>query len=248
MREDILKDAEKDTRWLSIFRKVAIIGDSLSSGEFVALDEAGNYDYYDHFDYSWGQFMARKYGFTAYNFSRGGMTAKEYLNGFADRNHMFAPEYAAQAYFIALGVNDFNTGIPLGAPEDETGADTFAGQIKGIVARYRNIQPRAVFFFVTMPKTCRDSAEERKKKAAHRALLYGIAEGMAHAYVVDLFAYAPEYDEAFERRHWMNGHMTPSGYLLTAEYISRLTDALIDEHMEEFREVGFIGTDLWEKR
>ena len=46
----------------------------------------------------------------------------------------------------------------------------------------------------------------------------------------------------------MNGHLTPSGYLLTAEFISRLADAIIDENMADFREVGFIGTSLVEKR
>lgn len=68
----------------SIFRTMAFIGDSLSSGEFETLDGDGKRSYYDLFEYSWGQYIARHNGLKAYNFSRGGMTAKEYLEGFAE--------------------------------------------------------------------------------------------------------------------------------------------------------------------
>ena len=60
----------------SIFRTIAFIGDSLSSGEFETRDENGKTGYHDLFEYSWGQYIARKNGLKAYNFSRGGMTAK----------------------------------------------------------------------------------------------------------------------------------------------------------------------------
>ena len=35
-----------------IFRKIACIGDSLSSGEFEAMDAEGNRTYHDYFEYS----------------------------------------------------------------------------------------------------------------------------------------------------------------------------------------------------
>lgn len=55
-----------------IFRTVACVGDSLSSGEFEAVNEAGEKTYHDMFEYSWGQFFARLSGNKVYNFSRGG--------------------------------------------------------------------------------------------------------------------------------------------------------------------------------
>ena len=64
-----LRDGEKpldvlrpDGGFFSIFRTVACVGDSLSSGEMESLDEAGNVGYHDMFEYSWGQFMARAAG------------------------------------------------------------------------------------------------------------------------------------------------------------------------------------------
>ena len=43
----------------SIFRTIAFIGDSLSSGEFETRDEAGKAHYHDLYEYSWGQYIAR---------------------------------------------------------------------------------------------------------------------------------------------------------------------------------------------
>nr|MCR4719613.1 hypothetical protein [Bacillota bacterium] len=70
----------------AIFRTIAFIGDSLSSGEFETVDSEGNKEYHDLYEYSWGQYIARKNGLKAYNFSRGGMTAKCYLESFAEEN------------------------------------------------------------------------------------------------------------------------------------------------------------------
>ena len=67
----------------SVFRKIAFVGDSLSSGEFETWYD-GKPHCHDIFEYSWGQYIARANGLTGYNFSRGGMTAKEYVESFAE--------------------------------------------------------------------------------------------------------------------------------------------------------------------
>ena len=90
----------------AIFRKIACIGDSLSSGEFEGKAADGQKSYHDMFEYSWGQYIARAAGNTVYNFSRGGMTAKEYCDAFAKKLGLWDKEKACQAYIIALGVND----------------------------------------------------------------------------------------------------------------------------------------------
>ncbi len=46
----------------AIFRTIACIGDSLSSGEMESLDNDGNRGYHDYYEYSWGQFIARETG------------------------------------------------------------------------------------------------------------------------------------------------------------------------------------------
>lgn len=73
--EKPLDNIPPDGGYTAIFRTVACIGDSLSSGEFEAAAEKGS-SYHDMYEYSWGQFMARMCGSRVFNMSRGGMTAK----------------------------------------------------------------------------------------------------------------------------------------------------------------------------
>ena len=45
------------------------------------------------YEYSWGQFIARTIGSKVYNFSRGGMTAKEYCEGFGEQKDLWNEKY-----------------------------------------------------------------------------------------------------------------------------------------------------------
>lgn len=99
-----------DGGFCSIFRTIACIGDSLSSGEFESVKFDGTKEYHDFFEYSWGQFLARSCGNVVYNFSHGGITAKEYMESYADKMGFWDRNKLAQAYIIALGVNDIAKG------------------------------------------------------------------------------------------------------------------------------------------
>ena len=142
----------------SIFRTIGFIGDSLSSGEFESRNAEGKPGYHDYYEYSWGQYIARKNGLKAYNFSRGGMNAKQYMESFAENNGFWDPALACQAYVMALGVNDvINMGMEIGSLEDIDPNDwrnnkpTFVGYYAQIIARIKaEIQPQAKFFYVTM--------------------------------------------------------------------------------------------------
>ena len=229
-----------------IFRRVACIGDSLASGEFEGTDENGNKTYHDMFEYSWGQYMARAEGFTAYNFSRGGMTASEYMGGYGAANGWFDKDKAAQAYIIALGVNDlYNRGDPVGEVADcETGAKTFAGYYGRLIKAYKGISPEAKFFFVTMPTEDRRNAEQMRRGDAHQKLLYDFAAHFDNSYVIDLRQYAPEYDADFRQKFFLGGHMSPAGYVLTARMLLTYIDWIIRHNMQDFKQVGFIGTGI----
>lgn len=233
----------------SVFRKIAFIGDSLSSGEFETRDEQGNAGYYDMFEYSWGQYIARQNGLTAYNFSKGGMTAEWYLDSFADENGFWDKSKACQAYVIALGVNDvYNGGQEIGSVEDVDVNDyrnnkpTFAGYYARIVSRYKEISPDAKFFFVTFPK-------EKDRRSDSQTLgvidlLYKFTGIFDNSYVIDLYKYGPVYDETFRQEFFLYGHMAPSGYILTAKLIDSYIDYIIRHNAEDFKNVSFINTDI----
>lgn len=235
--------------YTAIFRRIGIVGDSLSSGEFESMDENGNKAYHDYFEYSWGQYLARLCGSKCFNFSRGGMTAKEYCESFADCMRFWDPQYACQCYIIALGVNDIhNAGQEIGSLDDidtqncSKNAGTFIGYYAQIIQRLKKIQPRAKFFLMTMPaeKGRRDEA----KNIAHRNAIYALADYFDNAYVIDLYEHAPVYDEEFRKNFYMGGHMNPMGYVLTAHMVASYIDWIIRSNFENFKDVPFIGTDL----
>lgn len=231
----------------SVFHTMAFIGDSLSSGEFETVDADGNRGYYDMYEYSWGQYIARKNGLKAYNFSKGGMTARQFIERFAEENDMWNKEKACQGYVIALGVNDAAADYPeIGGIADIGNKDTFAYYYAEIIRRYKEISPDAKFFLVTIPN---ESPQEREEKRAEiRDLIYSFAEYFENTYVIDLYKYAPVYDEKFKKQYFMNGHMNPSGYVLTAKLIDSYIDWIISSYPDDFRTVGFIGKNTDEYR
>jgi hypothetical protein len=235
----------------SIFRTIGFIGDSLSSGEFESRDEEGKPGWHDYYEYSWGQYIARKNGLTAYNFSRGGMTAKEYMESFAEKNGFWNSELACQAYVIALGVNDvINKGMEIGSLSDIDTEDwrnnkpTFIGYYSQIIARIKEeIQPQAKFFFVTMMHHDEDSARDEKRKK-HAEALYELAKYFDNSYVIDLYNYGPRYDAKYMEIFNLYYHLNPMGYILTAKMIDSYIDYIIRKNPDDFRRVPFIGKGL----
>ena len=232
----------------AIFRTIAFIGDSLSSGEFETVDANGKRGYHDLYAYSWGQYIARKNGLTAYNFSRGGMTAKEYIESFAESRGFWDKEKACQAYVIALGVNDiYNRGMKIGEAKDITETDfsserPFISYYAEIVRRYKEISPDAKFFFVTFPK--HGGARDEAKTMGTINALYALAEHFENAYVIDLHQYGPLYDNEFKEKYYLHGHMNPMGYILTANLIDSYIDYIVRTNPKDFATVGFIGTGI----
>lgn len=233
----------------AIFRKIGFIGDSLSSGEFESVRDDGKKEYHDLFEYSWGQYIARKNGLTAYNFSKGGMTASEYFTKFANKMLYWERARDCQAFVIALGVNDIlNRGDEVGSLADigNQQSESFAYYFTAIIEKLKKIQPRAKFFFVTMPRS--ETVESNAKKEKHAQLLHDIAQHYDNCYVIDLYRYAPVYDEKFKQKFYLYTHMNPMGYIFTANMVDSYIDYIIRHNPEDFYRVAYIGTDIDENK
>lgn len=231
-----------------IFRKIGCVGDSLSSGEFEGTAKDGSATYHDYYEYSWGQHIARNIGAEVYNFSRGGMTAKEYCESFADERNLWDKSKACQAYIFALGANDITqNGKELGSVSDikinnwENNKKTFVGYYAQIIQRLKEIQPKAKFFLITIPRGKTDSLRIVAEDI-HQHLLYQMAELFENTYILDFRKYAPVYDEDFKRLFYLGSHMNPAGYILTARMVESYIDYIIRHDMESFAQAGFIGT------
>jgi len=240
----------------SIFRSIGCIGDSLSSGEFAVDDENNIRTYHDMYEYSWGQFIARRTGSKVYNFSKGGMDAKTYLNSYALENGFFDSAKKCQAYILALTVNDItmvkNGELALGDKEDICNdlnniKDSFIGYYTAIILKYKKIAPNAKFFLVTCPKCVEDESLRASYYDEVRELLYEVAKKYTNTYVLDLREYAPIHDQKFVDTFYMAGHLTPAGYKISADTICSYIDYLIRKYPRDFVNVGFINSNDEEK-
>lgn len=237
-----------DGGYTRIFRTIGCVGDSLSSGEFESLTADGQSGYHDMYEYSWGQFIARKCGCKVYNFSRGGMTARQYIDTYAAESGFWDKDKACQAYIIALGVNDLiNEHQEVGSVADinedwRKNVPTFAGRYAVIIQRLKEIQPDAKFFLMTLPRHSEEYRAEVQYQDAHAALLYALAEKFSNTYVLDIRKYGPVYDREFHDRFFMSGHMNAMGYIFTAEMVMSYIDYIIRHNMEDFKLVPFMGT------
>lgn len=237
-----------DGGFCSILLTIGCVGDSLSSGEFEGTKDDGTKSYHDMFDYSWGQFMARMAGVTVHNFSKGGMSAKAYMESFAESKGYWNPDLACNAYIIALGVNDLNdkSTLPVGSTADICAEDytknspTFTGYYAQIIQRLKGIQPDAKFFFVTIPSN--GATVPNVKHNDHARALYEMADYFDNSYVIDLRKYGPVYNDDFRKRFFLGGHMAPTGYYLTAKMMVSYIDYIIRHNYNDFKQVGFIGT------
>lgn len=236
-----------DGGFCAIFRTIGCVGDSLASGEFESLDETGKKDYHDRFEYSWGQYIARMCGNKVYNFSRGGMTAKEYCESFAEHENFWNVEKRCQCYIIALGTNDIHQHLIEGSSATDIDLQdyrrnkkTFAGYYGQIIQRLKENQPKAKFFLNTLPRY--PDNPENELQDFHRKLLYDIAALFDNTYVLDLRRYSPVRDAEYSRYFSLGGHMNPMGYLMDAKMIVSYIDYIIRNNPEDFAQVGFIGT------
>lgn len=235
-----------DGGYARVFRTIGCIGDSLSSGEHESRDAEGNYGYHDYYEYSWGQFMARNAGIKVYNFSKGGMTAKCFVESFGEKCGIWSEEKKCQAYVLALGVNELYTkSVELGEISDidlenpQNNKETFTGYYGQIIQKIKTVQPDAKIFLVNLPKGEYATAGDGDK---HDELLHQMTDLFTNTYLIDLRKYSPEYDSEFKKKFFVGSHMSAAGYIFTAQMITSYIDYIVRHNFEDFAQVGFIGT------
>ena len=254
MQENPLAVPSIDGGYTAILGSVGCIGDSLASGEHEWIDDDGKHHYFDIYEYSWGQFLARKCGLKVLNFSRGGLTAHSF-HEYAGYNQSFYPEKACKAYIVALGVNDMkridNPDIYPDGFGDITDVDfhdynnnrkSFVGDYVKILQRIRELQPGARIFLFTIPRGNRDNEGICDK---HAEFVRTLPEYFKYTYILDFRKYAPKYDEEFKQKYFLSGHMNAMGYKWTADMVATYIDYIIRHNVDDFRLIGMVGTKYY---
>lgn len=242
---DIIKET---CGFAGIFKQIGVIGDSLASGEFESHDENGNIVYTDMYEYSWPAVLERITGTKYNNYSRGGMTAREYVQSWADTNGFWQWN---QAYIIALGNNDsFVFGHPLGSVKDvnadcpQDNGDTFFGNMGKIVSKLKTIEPNARIFVVT-PQLRGEACDNDIRYIASE--LAKLCDMFEFTYLLDMTAHAPVYDAEMRKSFGLGFHPNPMGYYAYALIVGNYIDYIIRSNPQEFATIPFVGTLLKNK-
>lgn len=228
----------------SIFRSWGFVGDSLCSGEMECYAQGDpSVKYVDLYEYSWGQQFCRLTGSEGWNFSHGGQTVRGWLAELdGERGWGYAKAHPKQAYIIALGYNDYYASL-----QNRPGfsLNEFRLDLHTLINNLKTVQPDARFFVLTRPReTDRENGYD-----AWNDVIRELPSQFQNVYVIDMYRDAPAYDENFKSQFYLNGHMSPSGYLWTAWYLIDKIDSIIKANPEAFRDVALIGTpwkgDKW---
>lgn len=239
----------------AIFRNWGFIGDSLCSGEMECYAPgAEKVSYKDMYEYSWGMQLARLCGAEGYCYSQGGQTAKGWIERVNQRTWAKARLEPRQAYIIALGVNDFgrykkgalekgDLATDVNMEDYNKNADTFAGQMAGIIQRVQSIQKDAKIFVVTRPRQKDRAKGEENDYEIFNEIVRGLAVMFKNVYVIDLYKYAWDYGtDEHKENYKLNGHLSAAGYLQTAYMFCTYIDWIIRNNPEDFKDVPLIGT------
>lgn len=248
--EKIFEKTVENGGLTSILMNVCAVGDSLASGETELVHKDGFRSYHDKLEFSWGQFMARDCGIKVTNCSHGGQTAKNLLLEDENGAGYFTEKYKANAYIIALGVNDcLNNKFEIGSALDylDDTKETFAHYYGLIIKKYKELQPNARFFLVTMPKQFNDPENILDEKRRHSELLNELTKVFPHTFVLDLYNDLPCYDEECLRLYALNGHLNAAGYRITATIFESGIDYIIRHNMNEFREFALMGSEEYDE-
>ena len=218
-------DSEHDALYYGgLFPRLAVIGDSLSSGELVINGTAE-----DVYGDSWLSFLAKRINASARtHYSIGGLTAKGWIETYMTKMQSDNP---FNAYFIALGTNDnYTQEYSLGTINDVAGTNTFVGYYKQIIESVRTKAPNAVIFCVSL---------YNNGEAHHRYsdMISDISDLYNNCFYVDFINNSVIYTST--NRVWSaSAHFTTLGYNYVSTVIYKLICKIVDENKEYFKWFG----------
>ncbi len=250
--EQPLERMVPDGGYCGILRSVALIGDSLDSGEMEIVYPEGKNNYIDKYEYSWFSYFGRVTHNEIRHFCRGGMTTREYVETYANSFSFWDKSKACNAYIITLGINDIshiiNGDYEFGSIDDidlndyHNNKKTYAGYYGTIIQRYREISPRCrIFMAISLQESTPTRLPYIQKQ---QELLRQLAKLFDLTYVMDFFQYGPVIDEAFEKKFHLNGHMSPAGYLLKGRLFTSYIDYVIRHNLDDFAQIAMLGAPI----
>ncbi len=248
--EKPLDNIKENCGLCAILKDVGVIGDSLSSGEFESTDENGNILYHDFYEYSWPSFLSHITGGKYYNYSRGGMSLKEFYESWADKNKFWQKR---QVYIISLGNNDLflynqkpGSHLDIDINNPNNNPDTYFGYLGKVISKLKSIQKDARIFIVSLQIDRIDSKRDEIALYVEKELEQ-VVKMYSCTYLIDITKYMIPYDEKVREKFALGFHPNACGYYAFALVIGNYIDYIIRNNYKDFITLPFVGRGIENK-
>lgn len=216
---------EYDGDEISVFNKILCIGDSLTSGTFNYLDNNTTGNYITDTKYSYPAYLTKMTGVETRNLGVGGLSSDEWYERYA--NTEFSGYDAA---IVQFGVND-------AIRRDGWGQASVKG-FTNIINKLKNENPNIKIFVATIvPATAYTGAIYDHVSAGIRTLVNSLAD--PSVVLIDIAKYGHTEDSSA----YNCGHLSALGYWRLAKDYKAYISYHISQHLSDFREIQFIGTE-----
>lgn len=236
-----LENIKENCGFLNIFKTIGVIGDSLSSGTLEKYIDGKRVDIKDLYEYSWPSILHNLTNITFYNYSRGGMRAKDHVL----ENKKWEK---CDAYIVFLGNNDlFNEDIKYecGSILDidrnnyKNNKPTYFGYMDQIINKIKQINQLAYIFIIPVQyehnslkdKTVLFVADELKK----------FEKIYKNLFILDIVHHGIVFDKSFSDKYCVGFHPNPMGYYILALIIGNYIDYIIRHNIDCFKTSGYLN-------
>ena len=226
------KKARAIPNYFKMFHRVGGIGDSLMSGEHAYKDSNGAYHYIDRYEYSWLSNLSKDTGSTCAHYSKGGLTAKGWIDNVVYGKEALLNDEKCSAYIIALCTNDIGKKpYGLGTINDSVGENTFVGYYKEIIETVHNHNNDAVIFLMS-------GYDESPTTLQYNDMIKQMSELYDYTLYVDFIGESDLNLTNGGSEYVSVGHFNTLGYIKLGENILNIVNRLIDENKGMFKFFG----------
>lgn len=215
---------------VQIFKKVTGVGDSIMAGFMNRNGVSAGSDVAKAAGNNWISYIGMRTGCTITNLAVGGASSHDWRV-----THLNSANIDTDAYFVMLGTNDLRDNLTIGTSADinstdkTLNADTFYGNMDYIINALRTFKPNAHVIVLTVPAVVQSGTGGYGRDVApiNTALRYICGLYSDHVHLIDLDAYATDFDRAIVRGNYSIGHFDPIAY----NYMSAIIERAINRYM-----------------
>ncbi len=216
---------------LNIFPHITGIGDSLMAGYHI-----DNVYAIDNPIFSWLQYICNRNGIKLTNLSRGGLTAKSWIDIYS----YFIMQESCPCYIIGLDGNDWEQNYIIGSIEDDLKANTFIGYYKEIINIILNHNPYAIIFCLSTYYNMTDKNKNGDTLQDFSKAKEEITKLYKNTYFVDFYRKSKFTmpNSGFDGQN----HYDTLGYYKISEDIEEYLSEIIKNNIDDFKKIGLYNS------